>query len=448
MRPPEIHGHWLWGSVKDFRKIPHFYPGKVAMDHQGIARFRLLHREFISISHPDFYEQVILRNAESYGRAVQARNLRSFIGRGLLSTEGEEWSFRRQRANPAFSREALRELVPLAGTTAGRFLKGWLDASGQPRPVRVMQEMQRLTMAVICKSLFSVDPDPAHVPVLCEVMRDASRAIHKKNTSVLPLPFWVPTRRNAELKATCSALSHFVLGKIAERRDLLRSRRTVRDILAVLLNGRQFESLNRAEQTDLIDECKALLLAGFETTALSLTWALYRLSKHPDIAARWHDECDRVVGDREPAWEDLEKLTFTRQILFETMRIYPPIFTQPRACLKDDNIGGCQIKKGDLLLLSIYGMHHDPGRWSEPGRFDPDRFGAGKAWPRKSYFPFGKGKHTCIGNNFALSEMLVMLAMVGRRFSLERTTEEEVGFRCTIALVPDREITLHPKRRV
>jgi cytochrome P450 len=448
MHPPEIKGHWLWGSVKDFRKIPHLYPGKVAMEKQGIARFRLLHRKFIGISHPDFYEQVIIRNAGSYGRAVQARNLRSFIGRGLLSTDGEEWSSKRQRANPAFSREALRELVPLSGSAAEQFLKEWFDAADKRRPVPITQEMQRFTMSVICKSLFSVNPDPLQVPVLCEIMRESSRAIHKKNTSVFPLPFWIPTRRNTKLKATRDALSRFVLDKIAERSDLRKNGHTVRDILETLLNGRHFESLDNPERIDLIDECKALLLAGFETTALSLTWALYLLSNHPEIATRWHEECDRIVGDREPRWEDLEKLTFTRQILLETLRIYPAVFTQPRSCLKDDIIGGYKIKKGDLLLLSIYGMHHDPSQWPEPFRFDPDRFGSGKMWPRKSYLPFGKGKHICIGNSFALSEMLVILAMIGRRFAIERTSDEKVGFHCTIALVPDREILLIPRRRL
>jgi cytochrome P450 len=436
MEIPEVAGHWLWGSVGAFRAEPWHYAGRVAAEHGGIARFRLLHRRFVGVNHPELYDHVMVKNAAAYGRGVHFRNQHVILGRGMISTEGEEWSRKRARGTPAFNRDALKRMVPTSVGIAARALDRWERADD----VSLLAEMQTLTIPVICRSLFSAEMDPAQAAGFCEVIRDASQLIHRKNTAVFPMPLWLPTRANAELLRTQKAMDTFVREKIAQHA----ARGEGADILGTLLGGRPFDALDEAERQEIVDECKTLLVAGFETTALTLTWTLYLLASHPDVAARWHAECDGIEGT---TWEGLERLTYTRQVVQEAMRLYPVVFTQPRECLQDDVLGGYRVRAGDVLLLSIFGMHRDPAHWPDPDRFDPDRFAPDRAWPRRSYMPFGKGKHTCVGNHFSMLEMLVILSMIGRRYTLRRTETGEVGIRCTVALVPDRDIRVAPTRR-
>ncbi len=443
MRPPQEKGHWLMGSVADLQKAPHAYPGIVAQKHGGIARFRILHRRFIAISDPNYYDQIMVKNHLSYERGVQFRNQHVLFGRGMVSTEGSEWSKKRTRAQPSFNREALKKTVPLSVKTVERFIRQWDEKITAGEELSLIPEMQKLTISVICQALFSVDIDQKIAVQFCEDLRDSMLLIRKKNQAIFPLPLWLPHKSNDALKANRDVMNAFVKDKIVKRKKKKESDPGLPDILDNLLAGKEFNDLSLEDQEEIVSECKTLLVAGFETTALTLTWALYSLARYPEVAKKWHEECDQVLKDRDnPEFEDLDNLDYTRQIVFETMRLYPVIFTQPRECVKDDQLGPYKIKKGDMMLLSNFGIHRDGKVWESPEEFRPERFADGVMWPRKSYMPFGKGKHTCIGNTFAAYEMLTALSMIGKRYTINRKDPSEVGVKATITLMPDRDIFL------
>ncbi len=446
MAIPKLTGHWFWGSLGAFLKEPYAFPGKVAGEAGGITRFRLLHRKFIAVNHPDLYDQIMVRNAEAYERSYHFKFQQVLFGKGMITTDGPEWAAKRGRGAPAFTRDSLKKVAPQNAKTAAHFLDGWDKAADAGESIPLMSEMQKLTISIICKSLFSVDMDHASTAQFCDAARESASIIRIQNATLLRLPLWAPTKTNAQLLKTRQSITDFVLDKI-EKRKMSRQPGEARDILGVLLNGREMKDLEKEEYEDILDECKTILLAGFETTALTLSWALYLLATHPEAAVKWHDECDRLVAEDDPSREGLEKLAYTRQVCYETMRLYPVVFTQPRVCVKNTKLGEHAVKKGELLLLSIYGMQRSSDYWDDPHTFNPDRFARDKTYPQKSYMPFGKGKHTCLGNHFAVYEMLAILSMIGKRFNLKRADDAPVGIRSTLLLMPDKEIPLFLKRR-
>ncbi len=444
---PKAQGHWLWGSIKEFQRSTYAWPGEFARDMGGIAQFRLMHRKLIAINDPDLYDHVMVRNHNAYERSFHFKNQRVLFGRGMISTDGEEWAKKKARGAPAFNRDVLKKVVPLSTGTTKRFLEGWELAAKENRALPLMPEIQMLTISIISQALFSVDVDRDKTGPICEAFRDAGWALRKRNTAIIPLPLWIPTPNNRELLRIQKAMAKFVNDKMEARQELKSQGQTTSDILDIVTRSKGWEDMSSKERDELIGDCRTLLVAGFETTALTLTWALYLLSRHPEVAKKWHEECDRVLQGREPTWEDLDKLTYTKQIALETMRLYPVVFTQPRTCIQEDVLGGFRIKKGSILLLSVYGMQRLKKYWDRPDEFDPDRFAEGREWPKQAYMPFGKGKHTCIGNNMAIYEMQVILSMIGNRFELKRTDSDEVKIKSTIVLVPEREIHFIPRKR-
>jgi len=247
---------------------------------------------------------------------------------------------------------------------------------------------------------------------------------------------------NRSLEKTRKTLDEYI-GPIVKARRVEGDARD--DILGALLSARDPETGDALTEQEILDETKTLFAAGFETTATALTWTLYLLARHPEVARRWRRELDEVLGGRLPEWQDLERLTYLHQILNESMRLYPPVYTLGRECIEDDELDGYSIRSGTVLLLSVFGIHRDPKWWQDPEAFRPERF-AGD-WPTQAYLPFASGKHMCIGNNFSLAEMAVTLSVIGQRYELEPVDSQPVQESAQITLVPAREIPLRLIRR-
>lgn len=203
------------------------------------------------------------------------------------------------------------------------------------------------------------------------------------------------------------------------------------------------------DDRQLRDEVMTIFLAGHETTANALSWTFYLLSLHPDIERRMHAEVVEVLGDRTPTVDDLPRLSYTRQVLDESMRLYPPAWLISRSPIQDDEIGGYTIPAGETILISPYTMHRNPAYWDNPEGFDPERFTPEKqaARPRFAYFPFGGGPRICIGNNFALMESQLILAMISQRYRLHLVSGHPVAPQTMITLRPRYGIlmTLHQR---
>jgi cytochrome P450 len=215
---------------------------------------------------------------------------------------------------------------------------------------------------------------------------------------------------------------------------------TGNDILDALMHVRDPDTGEGLSHEALVDETKTLFAAGMDTTATALAWTLYLLASHPEAAARWYEEVDRVVGSSAIEWSHLEKLQWLEQVVNESMRVYPPVYLVPRECIEDDEWDGRKIPRGSLMLISVFGLHRSESLWPQAEAFRPERFDPDRDWPKNAFMPFGMGKHICIGMSFAMTEMKVILAMIAQRYRLEYAESETVREVARITLTPSREV--------
>lgn len=458
-----IQGHWLLGSARAFAAAPDRFVAEVAAASGGLVRFRVLNRWIVAAADAECVRQILVDHQQRYVRSFHYQI--PVIGDGLLSTDGPRWLKRRRQVQPAFRERTLQQLVEVVNEASDQLLVDWEQQRHAGEVVEIVAEMQQLTLSVIGHALLSTEVGRERGTQFASAVRDALRLLRRRNTSIIRLPSWAPTPLNRQMARTRAVLDGFIRPIIATRRlenGLLgefgkrgrsgehgkrgehgnRAERDNRgkreDLLTALLAVRDPDTGDALDDQAILDETKTLFAAGFETTATALTWTLYLLARHPQVAERWHAELDRVLNGRPPTWEDLERLSYTKQLLNESLRLYPPVYNMARLCIQHDEIRGYAIPKGTLVLLSILGVHHDPHWWPDPQAFRPERFA--EDWPRQAFIPFATGKHLCIGNNFSLTEMLVVLARIGQRFDLDLLEADPVGTIAHTTRVPDRPI--------
>jgi cytochrome P450 len=439
-RIPGGRGHFLWGSARELAAAPHVFPAELAWRCGGVASFRVLHRRVIAIADADLARQVLVTRQDRYQRSFHARSAQAIVGRGLLSTDGDFWLSHRRQMLPAFRRELLSRIAGITRDATLRLLEGWEARRRDGEAVALGAAMQELTIGVMGRALLSTELESEDAARFGAAVRDSLALLRARNNARLRPPLWVPSRANRRLANVRAVLDAFVLRHIDAR--AASERPAMADILDALLASRDGETGAAFDRAALRDETKTLFVAGFETTATALTWMLYLLARHPEVAAGWHEELDRVLGGRAPEWADLDRLPVARAILDEALRLYPPVYSLPRQCIAEDELGGHTVRPGTIILISIFGIHRSADWWPEPERFHPQRFAAGTDWKPHALLPFGIGKHACIGAEFAAAEMLIALALIGQRYRLALADSEPVGMVARITLAPAREISL------
>jgi cytochrome P450 len=393
----------------------------------------------LALRHPEHLHHVLVKNQANYIKGMGYDGLRLLLGQGLVTSEGELWRTQRRIMQPSFTPKAITQFFSMMVEVTQQLLERWARAEA---PLTIDDEMMALTMSIISRAMFGVDLGAGGDEVGA-ALRQAFAFIPTRGMSPgLPLAFPLP--RHLRFRRAMRVIDGFVARKIAEAR----ARSGGGDLISMLLAARDEEGGGAMSEAQLHDEVLTLFFAGFETTARSLTWAFYLLARHPEAAARLRQEVRQVLGDRDPALDDLLKLEYTRMVADETLRLYPPTALLARQAVAADQIGGFDVPAGALVILVPFAAHRHPAVWSDPDRFDPDRFApeAAAARPRYAFVPFASGPRVCIGNNFALMEMAIALAMVAPRFSMTVLDQRplEVRFRGTTC--PDRplQVRLRP----
>jgi cytochrome P450 len=300
--------------------------------------------------------------------------------------------------------------------------------------------MMHLTMSIIGQALFSFDLGQTPTEI-GHALQEAFSFVPSRSMISL-VPMWVPLPEHRRFAHNLKVIDAFLYEKIAEGRNHPERK----NFLSTMLNVRDPETGEGMSDQQLRDEAITLFFAGFETTARTLTWSWYLLGQHPEIQQKLREEAQQVLGDGHlPTRDDLEKLTYTRMVVDETLRIYPPTAMVARQNIEADEIGGYKIPPMSVLSLSPYIVHRYPQYWPDPERFDPERFSpensAGR--PKSAYIPFAAGPRICIGNSFALMEMVYALAMTTLHFKLELATpgdEIPADFRGTIR--PTKQLSM------
>ena len=439
---------WLpGGAYWAFRNDPLAFFTDTARTYGDIAGFKFGPQKVYLISRPEWIEDVLVKSAGKFGKGIALERAKALLGEGLLTASGQHHLKQRRTIQPLFHRQHVQGFAEAMVDHAAR----WRDSVTPGAPLDLTREMSRLTLGIVGETLFSSDvqgdADEVQEALTDAVSNFAYAFIPGLNyLSKLPLPMF------ARMRTARERLDRVIHRVIAERRigtPSTSAKATVAreglpaprpDLIAMLLAARDPENPNEGGMSDtqIRDEAMTIFLAGHETTANAMAWTWHLLGSAPDVESRLHQELTAVVDGRIPTMDDVPKLEWTRAVVSEALRLFPPAWTMGRRVLQDHAVGDHTLEKGALVILSQWVVHRDPRWWPEPESFKPERWtrAAGDR-PKYAYFPFGGGSRVCIGEAFAWTEAILLVATIAQRWRFVRGSEPPP--------TPEPRITLRPK---
>jgi cytochrome P450 len=443
--PPGPRGLPVLGSVVHFRRDPLNFLLEMRARYGDFVRFRILGKPATLVNDPGAIKELLVTKHRNFIKSRGLQRTKSLLGEGLLTSEGEFHLRQRRLVQPAFHRQRIAsyaaDMVRLTSDASARW-----EQLPPGEPVDIAEEMTRLTLAIVAKTLFDADVEE-EAPEIKEALDVAVRMFFNM---VLPFTEYIenlPLPSMLRLKQARQRLDETIYRIIRERRESGEDRG---DLLSMLLMAMDEEGDGKGMTDKQVrDEAMTLFLAGHETTANALSWTWYLLAQHPEVEARLHEELDTVLQGRSPTFEDLERLTYTRMVLSESMRLYPPAWILGRIALEECELGGHAIPAGSIVLASQYLMHHDERYYPEPFHFDPLRWTeeAQAGRPKFAYFPFGGGPRLCIGESFAWMEGTLVLATLAQRWRPRLLPGRRVEPQPLITLRPRNGIPMRLEQR-
>jgi cytochrome P450 len=395
----------------------------------GVVPINLKNHRIVLLSEPAHAQRVLVDNVDNYTKYFDG--LRPIFGKSMITVDGALWQRIRAPQQPAFHPNMFEMYFPYLMSAIESKMARWAKFAATGETIEMVEETWTLAAEMVCKALFDREmPFNPHfvfgqVKTYTDVMNHKS--IRLKNV------------RGEEITAEDAAKAMEVWGEmpgtvmdagIIDHRE--------KTLLKMLEDAEADADFPEFDRQQVIDEIKQYLWAGTETTALTLAWSLYLLSQHPEAMERIRAEARAVCGERDPVWNEVQQLTYTRMVIQETMRLFPPIWALIRIAAGDDEIGGHKIKAGDKVVMLAYVMHHSPKYWEEPEKFDPERFAPERAKKRVkySYLPFSAGKRACIGGALSQIENTLALVQLLRRFTPEYAGPVPAKIHATVTLCP------------
>ena len=381
----------------------------------------------VLVNRPDEAWHVLGRNHANYVKGIGVRKVRMLLGKGVIAVDGKAWRDRRRVLQPSFHQEAVTRLTDLMVDANRRVADRWCEQAEAGQPIDVSTDTARLTLEIMVRCLFGAD-----LPRLTEEGGD--------------IPFNVLT---ADLDRTLTTV-HRLQADRQRLRALIEERRRRAepepDLLGVLVAARDEQTGAPLENKSILDEVVTLAVAGHETSASALSWAWYLLSDHPEVEARMHEEVDAFEEPGPVSATDLKQMAYTRRVLDEVLRMYPPGWILTRRALEDDHLGDFLIPKGTHVVVSPFYLHRHPEFWDDPETFEPDRF-LEPPKHKRVYIPFGAGPRRCIGDVLGLFEMQFHLAVVARRLRLRYLGEGHPTIEAKVNLRPKEKLMFRGERR-
>jgi cytochrome P450 len=406
----------------------------LARTYGDIVAYRLGGERLLFVNQPQHIKDILVTHNRNFTKGRALQRTKRLLGEGLLTSEGAAHLRQRRLMQPAFHRERIAAYADMMVAYADRMRGAWRDGE----TLDVAQEMNRLTLSIVGKTLFDADVESQAAEVgeaLTGVMETFWMTMLPFSDLLehLPLP---KLRRGRAARAQLDAI---IYGMIAERR---RSKRDHGDLLSMLLSAQDEEAegaAGRMSDVQVRDEAMTIFLAGHETTANALTWTWYLLSTAPDVEAKLHAELDRVLQGRRPCVADIVLLPFVERVVTESMRLYPPAWLIGRRAIADYELGPYVVPARTILVMSPFVTQRDVRFYTDPERFDPDRWTPEfrATLPKFAYFPFGGGPRQCIGESFAWMELVLLVATIAQRWRLELVPGHPV--------VPEPLVTLRTK---
>ncbi len=434
--PPVIAPNFL-GTIRALRTLVRNpiegWPATVYTE--PLVRTRMLGRNTFFVCDPNLVQQVLVDDNDSFVKAESMRRaLEPTLGQGILTAEGARWRLQRRVAAPVFRPAHVNSFVP-AMITAARTMRDRWDSLPDGAELEVTSEMMHVTFDIILETMLSGRGN-ADVFRVEHSMRDFLESTSWATAlSALGAPEWTPFPGKLRAARAGAYLQRTVSDRIAERRH---TGERLPDLLSLMMDARDPETGEGLNDTDIRDNLLTFIGAGHETTALALTWTFYLLARHPDIEARVLAEITSVTGGAALEADQVPALTYTRQVIQEAMRVYPPVAIVVRQPNRPLTIAGHPVATTDNVFVPIYAIHHHHNLWPDPEVFDPERFtpDAVKQRHRWAYLPFSAGPRICIGMGFALLEAVAILGTLLPRVHLSAAP----GFKPT----PKLRVTMRP----
>lgn len=427
--PPSVKPNLLGGHTRQFFNDRIGFLKKLSKL-GDVTHFRMGKQLAFFVNNPEYVRDILVTNHAKFEKGRALKRAKSLLGEGLLTSEGEFHLRQRRMIQPAFHRRRINGYAVSMIEAAEKMADQWRD--GEERDIS--GEMMRLTLNIVGKTLFNAN------------VNDEADEVGKAMTNLvelfdfLLLPFSellekLPLPQTQRFRKAKKLLDSIIYGIIEERR---KSGEDNGDLLSMLLTAQDDADGGRMTDKQVRDEALTLFLAGHETTANALTWTFYLLSQNPETEAKFHAELDEIIGDKGVTPEDYGKLKFTEAVLAESMRLFPPAWAIGRLAIETCEIGGFQIPKKSLIILSPAVTHRDERFWNDANAFKPERFLGENAIKEASnkfaYFPFGGGIRRCVGEQFAWTEGVLLLAVLGKKWRLKLNPKQKIKPRPMITL--------------
>jgi cytochrome P450 len=430
-RRPPPPGPGIWRSFAGYRRNPATYFTELAARHGDVLRWRGL-MDVYMVNDPDHVRQVLTRAWPQFTKDnIDYRVLEVTMGDGLVTNDGPSWTRQRRLMQPMFHNRVVNAFDTSINAATEALAARWLARGSAP--FMLDRDLSRLTFQVVGNTLFGTDIE-AHADEVADML-DFMNVNPKTLRGLLTLVPWVRTPGNRRFSGHLARLDDIVLGLIAARRASGEKRG---DLLDLLLAARDEDSGAGLPARQVRDEIVTLLLAGHETSATALGWTFHLLSQHPDIEAQLVDELTRELDGRPARAADLARLPMLKQVVQESMRLYPPVWGISRAVTDDVEFGGWRIPAGAYLAILPYALHRHPAYWEDPTRFDPARFSPQRSQGRHSYcyLPFAAGPRACIGAGMAMLEIQLVLARLLQQFRVRMEPGHPVVPRASVTYRP------------
>ena len=441
--PPGPKGEPLFGSSRTYANDPFRFIYGLEDAYGDVAYFDMGPMETVMLCDPTAIERVLVSEADSFRKPdFQGDALGDLLGDGLLLSEGETWEQQRKLANPAFSMGRLMGLADRITGHAEDRLDGW----GAGDVVNIERVMTRTTLDVILDLMMGVELSEERVETIEEQLMPLGQRF-EPDPLRFAAPEWMPMPDDAKFDAAVETLDGILDDIIAVREQTAGSGDDgPMDFLSVLIRARD-DGVESPEQ--LRDEMMTMLLAGHDTTALTLTYTWFLLSEHPEAERRVHGELESVVGDERPGMDHVRELDYLEWVIQEAMRLYPPVYTMFREPTENVELSGYPLEEGMTLMIPQWGVHRSGRFYDDPETFDPERWKPERAKerPRFAYFPFGGGPRHCIGKHLAMLEAQLIIATTAQQYELDFIGETPLELMPSLTAHPRQEMSMRVVER-
>lgn len=402
-------GHLILGSLKEFRDKPLEFCQKMEFEYEGFCRLNLGPIKAILLHDPELIKEVLVTKNKQFKKGAQYNQFKHFLHDGLLTSDGETWFKQRKLVQPTFYKKSIESFFEIMVRHSNLLIEHW----DKHQKFEALNAMNELTFSVMGEVIFGYDISKESKKIESNLLFINQR-INKRIWNLVNLPIWFPSSKNIKFKKSVKVIDDLVFDLIKKRRE---NRGSEADLTQMLIDVEDQETNEKMNDQEVRDELMTIFAAGHETTAVGLTWALYLIAQNKNVEEKIKEELERVVGNNELSINDVWQLEYIKAVINEVMRIYPPVWVFGRVSREVVELRDFKVEKGQVVITSPYAMHHSNKYWTNPEEFNPDRFmGENKKRITKfTYFPFSGGPRICIGEQFAIMEMIVAIATIYKK---------------------------------